>query len=148
MDAGEGRKHSTRSLDEPPAEPLYDTDAHLTLGTPVPDDPELLLGDVEAARSALGLPDRPAEPDGADARASRWRRATRAAGRARTAGLAKLGRAAGRPSGIRPYHPETAAEPFPEDDEAWAPARVPYLLVAGLAAGGLVAVVVLRRRRG
>lgn len=144
MNAREGRKHSTQSLAEPP----HETDSHLALGTPVPDDPELLLGDVEAARTALGLPDGPDEPDGADPRASRWGRATRAAGRVRTAGLAKLGRAAGRPSGIRPYHPETAAEPFPEDDGAWAPARAPYLLVAGLAAGGLVAVVVLRRRRG
>ncbi|MCX5214243.1 hypothetical protein OG689_34120 [Kitasatospora sp. NBC_00240] len=186
MKSRESHERSTEPLADPPSA----ADSHLAVGTPVPDDPELLLGDAEAARSALGLPAGPDGPhpaalhdshdgvvehdshdgvdqhdshdgvdqhdnhesvdqqDGTDEPAGRWSRVTGSAGRARTAALAKLGGAAGRLRGSRPYHPEAAAVLLPEHDGATAPARVPYLLVAGLAAGGLAAVVVLRRRRG
>ncbi|WP_329493854.1 hypothetical protein [Kitasatospora herbaricolor] len=116
MNPREGRKPGARPLADPP----HDTDSHLAVGTPVPDDPELLLGDVEAARTALGLPDPPDQVARHESHENLDEQ-QRTGEQDGTAG--RWSRVAG-------------------------PARVPYLLVAGLAAVGLAAVLVLRRRRG
>ncbi|WP_371494098.1 hypothetical protein OG871_03270 [Kitasatospora sp. NBC_00374] len=121
------------------------TAAHPGLGTPVPDDPELLLGDALAAQDLLGLGQ--AEPAGRDhsllerARDSVGQ-ATAAAVHAGDAGLNRVRQAAER---ARAGHPL-------DGDDGWETAapparRSPYLLAAGLTAGALIAWAVLRHRR-
>ncbi len=137
----------TDPLDDPLADPLRGADSHVVVGTPLPDDPEELLDDVDAAQSALGLPsDHPADGERS---ADLVRRATDAAGRAGTAGLARLRQTADRLRATRPGHGEAGPQAFRQHDESLPQARAPYLLVAGLALAGLTTVVVvLRRRRG
>ncbi|MER8187913.1 hypothetical protein [Kitasatospora sp. NPDC094015] len=120
------------------------TAAHPGLGTPVPDDPEVLLGDALAAQDLLGVGQaRPADDEHSllDRARDSVHRATAAAAHAGDAGLDKVRHAAER---VR-----SGPEAVEEDWRAAVPParRSPYLIAVGATAGALVAWAVLRRRR-
>ncbi|MFJ1705965.1 hypothetical protein [Kitasatospora sp. NPDC088346] len=123
------------------------TAAHPGLGTPVPDDPELLLGDALAAQDLLGIGRPQPTADGPSllerARGS-VERVTTAAVHAGDAGLNRVRQAAERAGAGQP--PTGDVDDGRETFRPSARPR-PYLLAAGLAAGALVTWAVLRRRR-
>ncbi|WUN30278.1 hypothetical protein OG823_04325 [Kitasatospora sp. NBC_00315] len=139
-----------RQLDtDPRTDPLRDADSHVAVGTPVPDDPELLLGDTETARGVLGLSQEPAEPAEPEPQeAGPVERLGAVAARAGAAVVAGLRHAAARPMAFAPGRAHDATREYGGPDADPSRTRPPYLMVAGLAAGALAAVLVLRRRRG
>lgn len=144
MNAEENRPSSTGPTTDRPLGRTGCPESHLAVGTPVPDDPELLFGDAEAARAALAA--------SAPEAGGTVGRAGEAVGRAGTAAVSKLrqsvGRTVGRVRAARAARAGSGAQGRWQYDEITSGVRVPHLLVAGLAAGGVAAVVVLRRRRG
>jgi hypothetical protein len=140
MNAEENRLSSTGPTTDRSGGPAGCPESHLAVGTPVPDDPELLFGDAKAARAALDA----SVPDTGGPAA----RAGQAVGRAGAAAVSKLRRTAGRLRAARADRAGSGAQGRWQYDEITSGVRVPHLLAAGLAAGGLVVVVVRRRRRG
>ncbi|MEU9134223.1 hypothetical protein AB0D08_40195 [Kitasatospora sp. NPDC048540] len=126
---------------------------HPGLGTPVPDDPELLLGDALAAQDLLGVgPTPPADPPTEDEHSLLERaresvgRVTAAAVHAGDAGLGRVRQAAEWAAERARYgEPATAYQDWTETGRPVR--RSPYLLGAGLTAGVLIVWAVLRRRR-
>ncbi|MFE2721569.1 hypothetical protein [Kitasatospora sp. NPDC059327] len=119
------------------------TAAHPGLGTPVPDDAELLFGDARTTQDRLGAGEAGSDAEHSllDRARHTVHRATAAAAHAGDAGLGKVRQAADR------------AWAGPADIEKdWEDAvppvrRRPYLIAAGVTAGALVAWAVLRRWR-
>ncbi|MFC8448923.1 hypothetical protein [Kitasatospora sp. NPDC057223] len=144
MNAEENRLSSTGPTTDRSGGPAGCPESHLAVGTPVPDDPELLFGDAKAARAALDA----SVPDAGGPAA----RAGQAVGRAGAAAVSKLGHTAGRTArrlrAARADRAVSGAQGRWQYDEITSGVRVPHLLAAGLAAGGVVVVVVRRRRRG
>ncbi|MEV4615296.1 hypothetical protein AB0K43_22310 [Kitasatospora sp. NPDC049258] len=121
------------------------TAAHPGIGTPVPDDPELLLGDALAAQDLLGVGQaRSAEDEHTVLERARdsVHRVTAAAAHAGDAGLGRVRQVAERARSGHPVDGEGGWE------GAVPPARrSPYLIAVGVTAGALLAWAVLRHRR-